>query len=342
MDRLITDTRLDPRFRSEAARVLKLTGKAGFSGEGTLPDLPPAVEKSWGKEGLLIKTIEIKSDPDGNKVKLALHRPRNEEVLPLVYHMHGGGMAIDSAFTPRIVRRLNMLAHCGVVVVSVDFRNWAQPSQPGAEIGPFPAGLNDCYSGLLWCHAHAAELGADPKRIIVAGESGGGNLSIATALKAKRDQRLDMIAGIYAFCPYIAGTWPQDVSHEGILGDSHITNNGISVTLDGKREGSLASKGYGGFGNPLAWPGFASVDDLKSLPHTMIVVNECDPLRDEGINFYRRCTSAGMRVQCRMVLGTPHAGDINVGVAPDLALESYRSVAAFARQPAAFSLNSKL
>ena len=121
-------------------------------------------------------------------------------------------MSEDSVFTPRIQRRINVLAHCGVAVVSVDFRNFAEPSVPGADISQFPGGLNDCYSGLLWCHENATRLGVNAAKIVVAGESGGANLAIATALKAKRGGALDKIKGIYAFCPYIAGTlaraWP--------------------------------------------------------------------------------------------------------------------------------------
>ena len=86
-----------------------------------------------------------------------------------------------------IARRLNMLAHCGVAVVSVEFRNYLMPSQPTAQIGPFPAGLNDCYSGLLWCHAHAAELCIDPERILLAGESGGGQGSAISEGPAAED-----------------------------------------------------------------------------------------------------------------------------------------------------------
>ncbi len=57
-------------------------------------------------------------------------------------------------------------------------------------MAPFPAGLNDCVSGLRWVAAHAGDFGIDPERIIVAGESGGGNLTLATGLKLKQDGEL--------------------------------------------------------------------------------------------------------------------------------------------------------
>ena len=69
-----------------------------------------------------------------------------------------------------------------MAVVTVDFRNAVVPSSV-PEVAPFPAGLNDCVSGLKWVIANAAHLSIDPDRVIVAGESGGGNLTLATGLK---------------------------------------------------------------------------------------------------------------------------------------------------------------
>ena len=86
----------------------------------------------------------------------------------------------------------------------VDFRNCLQASS-APEVEPFPAGLNDCVSGLKWVAENHSALGIDPARIIVAGESGGGNLTLALGLKLKRDGDLGLIKGLYALCPYIAG-----------------------------------------------------------------------------------------------------------------------------------------
>src|SRR3546814_8797774 len=78
-----------------------------------------------------------------------------------------------------------MIASRGVAVAMVDFRNAVRPST-AAEIAPFPAGLNDCISGLKWLRSNARSLGIDLDRIIVAGNSGGGNLTLATSRKSKR------------------------------------------------------------------------------------------------------------------------------------------------------------
>jgi len=110
----------------------------------------------------------------------------------------------------------------------VEFRNSVVPSAV-PELAPFPAGLNDCVAGLKWTSAHASQLGIDPARIIVAGESGGGNLTLATGLKLKRDGDLGLIKGLYALCPYIAGSWPDDRY------PSSTENNGILLNLHNNR-----------------------------------------------------------------------------------------------------------
>ena len=74
--------------------------------------------------------------------------------------------------------------------------------------GSISAGLNDCVSGLEWVAREAEALKIDKTHIIVAGERGGGNLTIATGLKLKQVGKLSLIRGLYSLCPYIAGFWP--------------------------------------------------------------------------------------------------------------------------------------
>ena len=83
--------------------------------------------------------------------------------------------------------------------------------------------------------------------------------------------------------------------------------------------------------DPLAWPSFATEDDVRGLPPTVISVNECDPLRDEGIAFYRTLLRAGVPAQCRQVMGTIHATEIFQMACPDISRETAASLAQFAR-----------
>jgi acetyl esterase/lipase len=216
-----------------------------------------------------------------------------------------------------------IMAAQGVAVVMVDFRN-ALRASTAPEVAPYPAGLNDCISGLKWVHAHADTLGIDPTRIVVAGESGGGNLALATGMKLKRDGDLALIKGIYALCPYIAGQWPLADS------PSSIENNGILLDLHNNR----AAMGYGFQAyearDPLAWPAFATDEDVQGLPATVISVDECDPLRDEGVNFYRLLMRNGVRARCVQLMGAIHATEILTVFCPDISREAARSIADFA------------
>jgi len=83
--------------------------------------------------------------------------------------------------------------------------------------------------------------------------------------------------------------------------------------------------------NPLAWPSFATVEDVSGFPPTVISVNECDPLRDEGINFYRLLLRAGVPARGRQVLGTMHATEIFTIACPEVSRDTARDIAAFAR-----------
>ncbi len=282
-------------------------------------------EQVASSKGLVTRTAQFVSQPDGNTVKVQFIRPEGEAVLPGVVYLHGGGMTTMSAFDGMYRAWGRIIAAEGVAVAMVDFRNALRASS-APEVAPFPAGLNDCVSGVKWVHANAASLGVDPARIIVAGESGGGNLTLATGLKLKRDGDLGLIKGLYALCPYIAGAWPQDQY------PSSIENNGILLDLHNNR-GAMAY-GIDEFRakNPLAWPAFASDEELKGFPPTVISVNECDPLRDEGIVFYRRLLSVGAPARCRQVMGTIHGTDIFAACCPEISRDTASDIANFARR----------
>jgi acetyl esterase len=281
-------------------------------------------EQAAPSAGLRVHTEKIISEPDGNSINLQVIRPDNDETVACVYYIHGGGMASLSCYDGMYRGWGKIIAANGVAVVMVDFRNSVTASSV-PEVAPFPAGLNDCISGLKWVVANAEYLGINPDRIIVAGESGGGNLTLATGLKLKQDGKLGLIKGLYALCPYIRGEWPTPEC------PSSTENNGILLHLHNNR-GAI---GYGieAFTerNPLAWPSFATAADVEGFPPTVISVNECDPLRDEGINFYRLLLSAGVQARGRQVLGTMHGTEIFAIACPDVSRDTARDLAAFCK-----------
>ena len=274
--------------------------------------------------GLTITTETFVSEPDGNTIQVSLMRPESDDSLPCVYHIHGGGMAVTSAFDMGYQAWGRMIANQGVAVAMVDFRNCAVPSS-APEVEPYPAGLNDCMSGLHWLISQADGFGIDASRILVAGESGGGNLTLAVGLRLTREGDAGLVTGLYAMCPYIAGSWPRDDL------PSSIENN--EVWLDSHSNFGRMGYGIDAFEaqDPEAWPLFANEEHVRGFPETVISVNECDPLRDEGIAFYRLLLRAGQRARCRQVMGTIHGGDNMVLPCTDLALATARDVAAFCR-----------
>ena len=281
-------------------------------------------ERVAPSKGLEVSTHEFTSEPDGNTIKVQFIRPANAENLPCVYYIHGGGMQSMSCFLGMYRAWGKIIAAQGVAVAMVDFRNCLTPSS-APEVAPFPAGLNDCVSGVKWLSGQAAELNIDPCHIIVAGESGGGNLTLATGLKLKRDGDLKLIRGLYALCPYIAGAWPQEKY------PSSIENNGLLLDLHNNRGAMAYGIEHYENGNPLAWPSFATEEDLRGLVPTVISVNECDPLRDEGIEFYRSLLKAGVPARCRQVMGTTHGIEIFASACPDISRETAASIAMFCR-----------
>ena len=334
------DSRLDPRIRALMDLFVAKDETDVASREELLVEAasPAGIEREkgrtllmeWGgsedvapSDGLRFENSETVSSPDGNVIKLQVIRPDNDDLVACVYYIHGGAMMYMSSFTANFRAWGRMIAAQGVAVVLVEFRNALYPSAV-REVAPFPAGLNDCLSGLSWVHANAARLHIDPTRIVISGESGGANLAIASALSLKRRGELSLIKGIYVLCPFLAGVWTDGTY------PSSIVNNGILINVQNNR-GAMA---YGieayHARNPLAWPAFATKEDVSGLPPTVVSVNECDPLRDEGIAFYRLLLSAGVPARGREVLGTMHFTEMLPVLCPEISRDTARDVATFA------------
>jgi len=341
--KLAEDPRIDPRIKAIFGAMPEMTtpgdvasreellaqenSEAGRAAAAAQKAMIDAIDNEAvaPSAGLTIRTERFQSQPDGNWINIQYIRPDTDERLPCVYYIHGGGMTVMSCFDGMYRAWGRIIAAQGVAVAMVDFRNALRASS-APEVAPFPAGLNDCVSGLKWLHAQADALNIDPARVIVAGESGGGNLTLATGLKLKQDGDLGLIKGLYALCPYIAGQWPLPQN------PSSTENNGIMLDLHNNR----GAMGYGieafNARNPLAWPSFATADDIKGFPPTVISVNECDPLRDEGINFYRLLMYNGVAARCRQVMGTIHGTEIFSICCPEISRDTASDIANFCRR----------
>ncbi len=231
-------------------------------------------------------------------------------------------MVLLEAAGPAYSRWRDQLAATGLVVVGVEFRNG------GGKHGdyPFPAGLHDCSSALHWVDERKEWLGIS--KLVVSGSPGGGNLTLATTLKAKRDGNLGMIDGVYAMCPYISGAYASPPAELTSL----YENDGYF--LDVSSMGALA-RVYDPTGahatDPLAWPYHASDDELAGLPPHVISVNQLDPLRDEGLAYYHSLARRrGLRRQPHRERHLPRRRLIFQGAMPDVYAATIRDIKGFA------------
>jgi acetyl esterase/lipase len=312
----------EPPLTVDAPLAQRLEFSA-FAEQGTGAVLKMLGDQAPAPEGVTTTTTTI-TGADGNEITLFISRPTDADgPLPGLVHLHGGGMAILSAADIQYVRLRENLAAAGLVVVGVEFRN------SGGALGPhpFPAGLNDCAAAVRWTAAHKDELGIS--HLIVSGESGGGNLTLTVALKANREGWIDEIAGVYAQCPYLSNRWLEDAEDLPSLRE----NDGYFIScLQLALLGSIYDPDRQHAQDGTCWAGVATDVELEGLPPHVISVNELDPLRDEGLIYYRRLAAAGVSVVGRIVAGTCHAGDILLaGAMPEVFAATVRDIVGFAR-----------
>lgn len=273
------------------------------------------------------RTVETMTGVDGNTIRLYIHRPAESTgLMPGIVYLHSGGMVLLSMNNPLHLRWADQLAATGLVVVGVDFRNGAGKLGPN----PFPAGLNDSFSALQWTDAHRHELGLS--KIVIVGDSGGGNLALATALKAKQDGQLSLIDGVYALAPHISGAYDWSVEDQARELPSLLENDQYFTSLATSRVlASLYDPDGTHRRNPLAWPYHATEADLTGLPPHVISTNELDSVRDEGLVYARKLAHAGVSVISRTVNGIVHDGDVIFEVAlPELHHSAVRDIYNFA------------
>ncbi|RQG96597.1 alpha/beta hydrolase [Natrarchaeobius chitinivorans] len=199
---------------------------------------------------------------------------------PVVLYFHGGGWVLGGIDTHDETCR-KLAADSGYPVVSVEYGL--------APEHPFPDGLEDCYAALEWLADAAPNLGADPDRIVLAGDSAGGNLAAATALLARDRDGPDVA--------YQLLVYPVTGPVEGT--DSFEENGqGYFLTADEIRwfRGHYFER-HIDEGNVYALPRRAA--DLSGLPPATIVTAGFDPLRDDGAAYAERLESDGVPVTYR-------------------------------------------
>ena len=252
-----------------------------FSGEG-LPPPPFPATTAWAK---------VEGGPD---VKLVVLNPPSQRTKrAAILHLHGGGMVVGSADYAGLTKQPLALEH-DCVIVSVEYRL--------APETPFPGAQEDNYAGLLWLAEHAEELGVDPARIVVFGESAGGGLAASLALMA-RDRGGPKLAGqvlIYPMLDWRTGG-PEDQWKNAHTGE-FIWNR------DKNQFGWNALRGdYAPADERKGWFSPALADDLAGLPPTYMITGALDLFLDEDLAYARRLIDCGVQCELHVYPGAIHA-----------------------------------
>ena len=213
------------------------------------------------------------------------YRPTSATHLPAIVFCHGGGFVLGDLDThDSICHRLASSSGCAVV--AVDYRR--------APEARFPGALDDCEATLRWVADHAADLSLADGRFALCGDSAGGNLAAATALRARRDgPDVRHVALLYPMLDPACDTESMHVYGRGHL----LARSGVQWSWSqylGAPDDAV---------NPLVALLRA---DLTGLPTTSVVTAECDPLRDEGEAFAARLRAAGVDVISRRYAGMVH------------------------------------
>ena len=220
-------------------------------------------------------------------IPVRVYSPAADRGLPVLLYFHGGGWVIGTLdLVDPLCRALANRAGC--VVVSVDYRM--------APEHRYPAAAEDCYAATRWVADHAAELGGDPARVAVAGDSAGGNLAAVVSLmaKARGGPSLAYQLLIYPVTNHDLSTPSYEQNADGyvLTRDSMIWFWGhyLADESDGKEP----------FASPL------QAEDLSGLPPATVITAGYDPLRDEGDAYAHRLEEAGVAVRHRPFPGMIH------------------------------------
>jgi len=214
--------------------------------------------------------------------------------LPVLYNIHGGGMIVGhrSWETGRLVQLVDEL---GVIAVNVEYRL--------APEDPYPAGVEDCYAGLVWLAANARELGADPDRIVVMGGSAGGGFAAAISLLA-RDRGGPALAGQLLLCPMIDNT-NTTVSSRQYAGIGTWTREANLLAWECVLGEELAFSA-----DAPAYAAPTRAHDLSGLPHAYIEVGAAEPFRDEDVEYASRIWAVGGAAELHVWSGGFHGFDM--------------------------------
>lgn len=236
-----------------------------------------------------VESRTISAGPAGKLLIYIVRPAENKAVLPGVMYFHGGGWVVgDFSTHERAVREIA----CGTqaAVVFVEYTR-----SPEAR---FPVANDEAYAATKWVAEHGGEIGVDPNRIAVAGDSAGGNMATMVAIMAKQRGGPPLCAQVLVY-PSTGGS--PDMPSRLLFEQGYFLTTETSMWFWNHYIGN-ANRETQAAACPLRF----THEQLAGLPPALVITAECDLLRDEGEAYARKLTEAGVRVTATRYLGALH------------------------------------
>ena len=245
-----------------------------------------SIQARGGEPEPVYEVADLKIPGPGGELPLRLYRPARERPRPALLYFFGGGWVLGTIDTADGVCR-SLANSSGALVVVAGYRL--------APEHRFPAAIDDCYAAVRWVAEHADEIGADPARLAVGGDSAGGNLAAGVALRARADGQA--LAGqllVYPNTDQLADDPSMRAADDPFLFNRH--------SVAWYRQHYLTDPGDAA--SPLASP--LRAESLAGLPPALVITAEYDPLRDQGEAYARRLADEGVQVELSRYPGMAH------------------------------------
>jgi acetyl esterase/lipase len=289
----VKDWATDPNLSLEVKAFLKGLNTGG-PGLETLPPLEArkVLESAQASVEVDLSGIEITEkdiQTEGMSIKLYVVRPEGKTgTLPVFMFVHGGDWVLgDFPTHKRMVRDLVVLSGCASVFVEYT-------RTPDAK---YPQAINEIFAATKWVAENGGELNVDGKNMAIVGNSVGGNMSTVTALRAKENNGPEIKLQILMW-PIVDADF-ETGSYQKFGADRFLTTPLMKWMYDMYATEAERKERYNA---PLQ----ASIEQLRSMPPTLIQVAENDVLRDEGEAYGRKLNEAGVKVTCVRYNGVIH------------------------------------
>lgn len=254
-----------------------------------------------------VTKVEDKTVPGRHgSIPIRFYSPKSEGPLPIIVYLHRGGWVYGSIEESEMICR-KLANEIGAIIAAVEYRL--------APEHKFPIPLEDCYDATDWIAKNASALSGNPNKIIICGESAGGNLAAAVALMAREKKQFPVLAQLLIY-PILTNELNQqnyDNSPDKELLCIQSMQFFLSAYLPSPQDGE----------NPYASP--LKSKNLSQLPSCFMITAEYDALKHEGAKYAEALRKAGVSVQSKCYCNVIH-GFLDLPLANEVKQEAIRDI----------------